>query len=185
MTPNPLRQRNDDALRFVAEFVQADLGELSPAKLAVVERRVHAFINRGRPAGWDDSPSLDRAALEFLQRRGHELLADVARDRRFTVAGDLVLTFWGIRQGQGIQVLVGGSPLDRFLHQIIRLLEVVGATRLQACPAPDCGRIFVKVTKKRFCSSRCQSRVYMRGYRAQGYVAKEPTHGKPKKARKR
>jgi hypothetical protein len=47
--------------------------------------------------------------------------------------------------------------------QVLRLLQFVGVTRLKIC---DCDRLFVQVGKRRFCSERCQTRVYMRRFRA-------------------
>ncbi len=44
------------------------------------------------------------------------------------------------------------------------MLTSVPLETLQRCPA--CGKAFVRVTRKRFCSTRCQSRIYMRQLRA-------------------
>jgi len=39
--------------------------------------------------------------------------------------------------------------------------------RLRVCEAPDCQRAFLKQTRGRFCSTRCQQRMNMRAYRQQ------------------
>ena len=62
---------------------------------------------------------------------------------------------------------VAGQPRDVFMYLTTWLLTSAAAHRLSVCPAPECGRAFVKVTQKRFCSTLCQSRIYMRTRRAQ------------------
>lgn len=58
---------------------------------------------------------------------------------------------------------------EMLLLQALRLVQFVGVSRLQIC---DCERLFVQVGKRRFCSERCQTRVYMRRFRA-GETGKE------------
>jgi hypothetical protein len=70
---------------------------------------------------------------------------------------------------------------DRFLFTALRLAEEVGLDRLRVCPASGCGRIFVKVTKKQFCSTNCQMREYMREYRDNDHMP-PPKRGDPKGA---
>ncbi len=158
------------ALRFIVEFAQTDLATAQARQLRALDRGVQAFINRETPGHWIAEDEPDRLRLGVYQQRALEMLSDIARQRPLTMSGDLVLTFWAFRDGKTLRVEVGGSPLDLLLYQIIRVLEAVGAGNLLACP--ECGRVFVKVTKKVFCSTRCQSRVYMRGYRERGYEPK-------------
>ena len=63
---------------------------------------------------------------------------------RTTVEGDLLLTFVLTRDDDDgrVHVYVHGSPLDRFLYQVVRVLETGGAEKLLKCPADSCGRIF-------------------------------------------
>jgi hypothetical protein len=76
------------------------------------------------------------------------------------------------RKDARVMTSVDASPLlDRFLYRVIRLLEEIGIEKLQVCRAPQagrddaiCGRMFMRVTRKEFCSARCQSRAYMRTY---------------------
>lgn len=72
-----------------------------------------------------------------------------------------------------VQVKIGGSvvgykgtPVAMLLYKVFRLLDDVGPNRLRNCPAEDCGRAFVKITRKEYCSTRCQKKIYMRNYRA-------------------
>ncbi len=79
----------------------------------------------------------------------------------------------GVRKvGSRVMVTRAGRPGDLFFYRLVRLLEQVGVERLRVCQAPDrsrpggvCGRLFLKVTRKKYCSTRCQSRTYMREHR--------------------
>jgi hypothetical protein len=56
------------------------------------------------------------------------------------------------------------GPLGHLVAlQMLTLLRLVGRQKIQRC---DCGRQFVKIGKRRFCSERCQKRVFMRKFRA-------------------
>lgn len=168
MTANQL-QAPIDALRFIVEFAQMDLPPTSMRQLQAVERQVQRFINREMPGHWVNAATPDRVLLGALQSRAFSLLhllVTVKPVRNLAIAGDLQLSFYAVREGSSVRVMVMGSPLDRLLYQIIRVLEVIGFDKLFECPAPECGRLFLKVTKKRFCSQRCQSRIYMRQLRA-------------------
>lgn len=57
-----------------------------------------------------------------------------------------------------------GAPRDVLLYQVAMLLAMVGEDRLRFCPAPDCGRAFVKVGRREYCSDRCQRRVFVSTY---------------------
>lgn len=59
----------------------------------------------------------------------------------------------------------GTRRRDEAVYQAIRIIEMVGPDRIRRCAAPDCDRLFVKRTKGEFCSTRCQSRTYMRKQR--------------------
>jgi hypothetical protein len=156
------------ALQFIVEFAQVDLLRLAPQRYLDTLKKVGAFIRRDTAGGEDFiAADLNRAPALF-QERALEILRNIATTKQgFTLAAaDLVLTFVGVREGSKVDFVVHGSPLDRFQYQIVRLLEKAGANRLLVCPAKNCGRLFLKVTKKRFCSTRCQSRDYMQRYRA-------------------
>jgi hypothetical protein len=67
------------------------------------------------------------------------------------------LTLWAVTHA---------SLRNRVLYAAYTLVREVGREKLQVCRRPDCGHLFVKVGKKEFCSTKCQSRQYMREYRA-------------------
>jgi hypothetical protein len=64
------------------------------------------------------------------------------------------------------RVLLGiaGEPRDVVWFQLLRLLQTVGLNRVLVC---ECGKTFVKVGRREFCSVNCQKRVYMRQQRAE------------------
>ena len=76
-----------------------------------------------------------------------------------------VMSFSGITlrlNRDDLTVDVLAAPFQMVTLRIIILLRLVGADRVVRC---DCGRIFVRVGKRRTCSVKCQKRVYMRRWR--------------------
>ena len=69
-----------------------------------------------------------------------------------------------LRVGSRVILMVTGEPLDVALYLTAALLERVGTDRLRLCKAPDCGRLFVKIGRREFCSLRCQRRVFLSTY---------------------
>jgi hypothetical protein len=45
----------------------------------------------------------------------------------------------------------------------------------------DCGKVFVRVTRKRFCSQQCQSRLYMRQLRAKERAERDALESKKRR----
>jgi CGNR zinc finger len=81
-------------------------------------------------------------------------------------------------------LIVNGSPRDVVMDYSYRLLQADRSNTVHACAAPDCERLFVKVTRKAFCSTRCQSRTYMRAMRAAERAEREKSiHGKKTRTR--
>ncbi len=68
------------------------------------------------------------------------------------------------RSPQAASLVVDGGPRDVLFDQTSCVLTSVPLETLQRCPA--CGKAFVRVTRKRFCSTRRQSRIYMWQLRA-------------------
>jgi CGNR zinc finger len=172
-----------EALQWALAFVQTDLADARMADLQRHRQALDAFLNPLRPTTCAPVPPLDRAGLMALQAVLQSFLRDIAG--RGHVEVDLRLRFWAVRQRRPgkkagrrygppdpgawrpeVDVLVYGEPNDWVRYRAIRLLEDLGAEKLLICPAPECGRLFFKVTRKEFCSTRCQSRIYMRGYRS-------------------
>lgn len=191
MTPNQLHEHlldPADALRFVVEFAQVELTHAPKRQLHQAAWDVQLLINRETPGHWVKKAEPDLVFLKALQERARVVLGQFVQGP-VTIEGDLVLTFIVTRDDEGrVRAQVHGSPLDLFAYQLVRVLETGGAEKLLACPAPECGRIFLKVTKKRFCSQRCQSRIYMRQLRAderaeRDALTKGARHGKTTRTR--
>jgi CGNR zinc finger len=191
MTANQLQGRlldPADALRFVVEFAQVDLAQAPTRQLRQVAWGVQLLINRETPGHWAKKAGPDLVLLQALQDRARAILEQFVKGP-VAIEGDLLLTFLVTRDDEGrVRVQVHGRQLDLFAYQLVRVLETGGAEKLLACPAPECGRIFLKVTKKRFCSQRCQSRIYMRQLRAderaeRDALTKGARHGKTTRTR--
>jgi hypothetical protein len=167
----------EDYLRFAVTFAQMPLATLRARHLATVERDVQRLLYRTEWGRYVRPGELKLEVLQDLQRQAARLLCSFAEPRatRFTVAGDLHLSFWAIRRDDGrVWLAVLGSPQDRFRYQLVRLLGEVDTRKLLLCtarkPRPEtgvCGRLFFKVTRKEYCSTTCQTRMYMRGWRAE------------------
>jgi predicted nucleic acid-binding Zn ribbon protein len=62
-----------------------------------------------------------------------------------------------------VRTTIDGSASDVVWYQLIALLRDIGVHRLQVCPG--CGKTIVREGKREYCSTKCQERTYMRGYR--------------------
>jgi hypothetical protein len=194
---NPLRTPLE-ALGFVVDFAQMDLGQASPAQLKAAERRVRQLssITMDRPnrfewASHRSWPAIPRAEFERLHADARRLLTGLAMSGEGTVNVRLMfstpraLSSFRLSTGRAVYLPalwleVNGSPRDLFLYRVIRLLDELGSGKLHTCPEPKCGRLFFKRTRKEYCSTLCQSRAYMRGYREKSITTKRTgrLHGK-------
>lgn len=186
-------------MQFAIEFAQAD--DVSDTATASAVRQF--VVSRHSPAVDFAPQSVE--TLKALQKTTRELLVTLV-ERGYVIAERNVKTLL-VRAGRPSRPLAGYVPArkdevldvslipDRFLNRVIRLFEEVGLDKLQVCqalqPGRDdaiCGRLFLKVTRKEFCSTRCQSRTYMRGY---SQTASEATrkrgsrHGNTTRTRRR
>jgi len=138
---------------------------------------------------------LPRTAHDPVLRQEVNRLLRALVERRESNVDVSSMRFGLKRHGSGVVVTRAGALRDLFLYRLVRLLEEVGAERLQVCQAPDrthtdgtCGRLFLKVTRKQYCSTRCQSRTYMREQRLQEQrerqeLKKGSRHGKATRTR--
>ena len=122
--------------------------------------------------------ALTDEVLPAMQAELYQLVSQVAEEQSITSV-DLALTFtwvqlspknsrrWGVMEKHG-------PPRDLLLYRVMTLIDALGAGKLDACRSPlrteegedvECGRVFVKVGRKQFCSPRCSRRDYMRMYR--------------------
>ena len=72
---------------------------------------------------------------------------------------------------------------DVLLYQILTLVvRVGGLDRLRLCPAPDCGRAYLKIGRREYCSPACQRRAFLQTYEP---AAARPRRQVVKKGRRR
>jgi hypothetical protein len=172
MASNPLQLKQHELkatyLAAAVAFAQVDVAHAPDATLASLSRLVVRFLQRDMKA--QPSRPFDREELATIQQRSLNLLYDltIGPEDSFHVVQGLQLSFMAERHRAGrVTFAVHGEPVDVYLYQLVQLLRDVGVDRLALCPAhlprstKRCGRLFVKVTKKHFCSARCQSRAYM------------------------
>jgi hypothetical protein len=114
----------------------------------------------------------DQIALWHTNLRSLLGLADTLR--RATGTGTLPqVTYSDVKlktpRGADVRYEIAGAPKQMLFLQLLTLVRTVGQQKLQRC---DCGRLFVRIGKRKFCQERCAKRVYMRRFRA-GDVGKE------------
>ena len=193
MVSNPLRTTLE-ALQFAIEFAQMDLTQASREDEETVRARIQELaLLTGQPRanGSNDDPlwiytrdgsikwqvtdsaiaTLTIADMQHIQADLFHLLARIAAGSGTSVRVKLTLVVMGPFHATGekpdpvVTIGVSGPPRDQVLYRVIRFVEELGTERVKACPEPKCGRLFFKVTRKEFCSTKCQSRSYMRKLR--------------------
>jgi hypothetical protein len=154
-----------DAVRFAVEFAQADLEKTNAQALA--KQICHFFQGAYRPG----APAPDRHELLKVQADTRAFLERLMHEGFASESVRLLLCVY--RHGsarrtrqKSVASSATASLRDRFLFRLIELLNAQGAEKLRVCAAPGCGRVFFKVTRKEFCSARCQSRINVRRWRA-------------------
>ena len=118
--------------------------------------------------------ALKRELREFLHAMAYsETAVPLTGEQRFQVA------FVAAGGSNGIVLFADGDPRDVLLYQASTVLQAVGTDRLRRCPAPDCGRVFVKVGRREYCSDRCQRRVFVSTYNPfKAQPRRKDRHGK-------
>jgi hypothetical protein len=149
------------ALQFAIE-----LGQAPTDSSAKVREKVAEFAGGGAP---------DSATVLKVQEATRALLDDLWRDGAagFDLRWNGIIAFRPTRERAShrrLRVMVNSDAMslpDRFTYRLIRLLEVHG-DKLRECHAPKsgsnepCGRLFLKVTRKEFCSEQCRARAHRR-----------------------
>ncbi|MGH7487995.1 MAG: CGNR zinc finger domain-containing protein, partial [bacterium] len=169
----------------VVQFAQTDVAGANKkqiGRLSAGVRRVLSHTEPSTPNSWVKVPTINHAALIDLRARVASLITGIAREGTFET--ELTLKFWiarDLRPGAAedsrargdssayvhkVGLLVRGDLTERFLYRVIRLLEHEGAEKIMKCKADDCERLFFKLTRGEYCSTTCQSRIYMRNERA-------------------
>jgi hypothetical protein len=162
------------ARELVHESVIERLLTFGPAERKALEREVRAFLN-GVLSGDETATRLTMSFFPFK----HPPSPSTTKYRGVRTALQARALVDRYKNKQPVvSLVVNGSPRDVLLYQVASLLREVGIGRLGVCADPECGRPFVRITKKRFCSQRCQSRIYMRQLRADERSATPTTQRK-------
>ena len=175
-----------DALKFAVEFAQRhDLQELQEPQLGRLWRDLKVFtgdpvahassgIGLHGPAGFVKKSAA--AQTHIVRSAVLDAWAGIGDLLRIALDGssstgaafvDLVTNGNAVR----VSVTVGKGPSGLQLSGPLRAVAILrlqsllaGAEglRVKRCRCDGCDVVFVKVTRKEFCSTRCQSRFYMR-----------------------
>ncbi len=187
--PAPLDWRNDaSTLQFAIWFAQASADEAIEARDSALQFAQAA--EEGHDLRAKDVLALQSETLALIQSA-----AEPGSITEIVLRVPFAITRPGSKRRPGDRARVlpirdAMSIRDRFLYRLVRLLEHVGVEKLSRCEAPRawakndgerCGRVFLRVTSKAFCSQKCQSRTYMRGYIPRGAI----DHGKSARTRRR
>lgn len=139
-------------------------------------------------AVWEDLNKMHAPELEALRLEVRALLRFLAgAHKNWSVATRVPIEIWPTRTDPMPGSLVGrrlrkrlrrsqpgakvvthfihGTVRNVLLYQVVQLLERIGGVdRLRLCPAPDCGRAFLKIGRRDYCSDRCRNRVFLSTY---------------------
>jgi hypothetical protein len=109
--------------------------------------------------------AMDAAGLDALRLELRAFLRFLAGGGR-TVWPDITVTLSPVGVASGaVKWAVDGATRDVLLYQTKTCLDRInGFERLRLCPAPDCGRVYLKIGRRENCSTRCQQRLYQRSY---------------------
>jgi hypothetical protein len=93
------------------------------------------------------------------------------------------------REGAKVRVAVSGNPRDVTLYLAAAIAQEAGIDKLLRCGKAECGKVFVKIGRREFCSSECQRTKYLSTYdssaaRARRTRKKGARHGKTKRTRR-
>lgn len=166
--PAAPRKRDTDqasTLALVVQGIESESGRRQRSALLTLLLGGPMFVDHDAYKAIDTWPddTLERAELmqflrTILRLRGSGLPASMSTLDRVTV------TAYG--QGARVGCFLAGDPRDLLLLQLAGLLQAVGLQRIHRCPAAGCSRMFVKVYRRRFCSTPCQKRTEKRVNRA-------------------
>ena len=188
--PPALTWWNDvNAMEFVIWFVQAERDEAIEASQQALDFAYAPHDALGVRIEPEDLIALQAETLELLRSSAEpgSITEKVLR-----------VPFVIMRPGSGrrphdkarvLEVRDAMSMRELFLYRVIRFLQEGQVEKLAVCEAPPawsrdgarCGRLFLKKTTKTCCTSKCQRRMYMRGYVERGYQG----YGKATRTRRR
>ena len=137
--------------------------------------------------GWLQPADLGTAEVPAIREEVRRLLTAAVSGERYRVGLRLVRQLWrdGRISNRPLSSTSSSHARDLVMHRVLGLLEQLGTDRLAICPEPKCGKLFVRITNKAYCSTRCQSRAWMRAERARNGQRERRRHVKKARARRR
>jgi hypothetical protein len=164
-------------LRRMVDFANADLGTMRAGDVLNLREDLDHFVLLG-PGGvggvaWPAPSQLSDEELAALQEKTRALLATVLSDAdsaQVTAPGVATASASPIRIGEMTWHLIPASPLDGgprrrlqtsgapadvFQLQLLLVIGQYGTDRIKRCPRPECGRLFWKFGRRRYCSRQC------------------------------
>src|SRR5262245_54085267 len=161
------------ALRSIIAFAEANV-PIPARKVRGARRDLLNLMAAGdalpRGAPLTAIANMNAGGLEQLRLCLRALLRFLAgNDDTWPLHGesaDLKIRLTPVRVASGaIKWAIDGDVGDVFIAQTKSLLDRLGGLdRLRLCPAPDCGRVYLKIGRQENCSTRCQQRLYQRSY---------------------
>lgn len=141
----------------------AVLALLSGGPLFCSDALLNEITEDGRPLGNDELALIGAELTAFLRA--------VVREQaqgRFSGALSVYrpVTFAANLAGTEVACAVDGPTRELAVLQLIMLLERVEMKSVRVCPG--CPRLFVKTYRRKFCSVRCQKRIYAREHSEEG-----------------
>ena len=157
---------DEHALAGVLAFAQSELPTQADTARALVPAmeaggRIVAGGARQELATWTASRRLTLQVEICSLLRGLLAAGDAASLSKLAL-GPIALST--TMAGKGAALVVDGSARDVFWFQLVALLRSVGLEKIALCPG--CGRMMLKIGKRRHCTPRCRAKCYMRAYRS-------------------
>jgi hypothetical protein len=171
-----------ERLRIAITFAQQDLDTLSSKQWRSLRSDLATFLGckAGRywyPAagGFAVDPEVHPEDKAFSEQDIRALHGEVCRILYSVARGDFLVAelvpiqgYFGIKRSwqDNEQIMIACGPTHEMaLMTLLHLLNQGPLDRLQNCP--ECGTIFFRVQKQRYCSLRCTKRVNARALREQ------------------
>lgn len=162
------------ALRGLIAYAESD--KPAPALVEVI----HA-ADRLASDAYRSFRSQTGAEREHVRLELRSFLRAMAAPPEAVMTAPIAPILQPLRTAGQVLLTVSGTPRDVTLYLAASLLQEVGTDRIRTCPAPDCGRAFVKIGRREHCSTRCQRRVWSRGYDPFAARARRPDNPQAKK----
>jgi hypothetical protein len=185
--PPTLEQVTQKRSRFLVYFINTDLQHLEPGGLAAIKSGLADFLSPVRVdahgpvmASIDVLPSPEALGLEALVdlQRGlgtfvRQIVASRRGGPRAQIAVQCRLMLFPlqplraparIRRGRSFLVQAWGDTATMTYVSVASLMSLEGGAPILVCP--ECGALFVRHRRQRYCSAACTLRANQRTWRA-------------------